>query len=84
MNSSPTEVAHIQIPNVRENVKMENKPFQIINPKKENISQQKPAVITNFWPTLPTTVPGAEREAGGPKSPPDFGKSKSKWVGEPD
>ena len=34
MNSSPTEVAHIQIPNVRENVKMENKTLQIINPKK--------------------------------------------------
>ena len=66
---------------------MENKTLQIINPKKGKyffFSQQKPAVITKFWPTLPTTVPGAEREAGGPKSPPDFGKSKSKWVGEPD
>ena len=30
--------------------------------------QQNPAVITNFCPTLPTTVPGAEREAGGPKT----------------
>ena len=51
--------------------KMENKTLQIINPKKGKyffFSQQKPAVITNFWPTLPTTVPGADKEAGGPKT----------------
>ena len=58
-------------PNTKCQRKWKTKHFKSSIQKKENISffsQQKPAVITNFWPTLPTTVTGAERGAGGPKT----------------